>query len=185
MPSRRIPAVLFAVLSLLVSCSKKEAGPDIPGLVRALKDERGSVRGPAQIELTFAGEPAAGPVADLLRDPEPRIRLAAAQTLWSLGSKAKAAVPPLTTALEDTSPEVRANAAMALEAIGPASRPAVPALTARLRDSDWNVRQHAVKALGAIGPEAKEAVPALVRASKDDFTHSAATEALQKIQGPQ
>jgi HEAT repeat protein len=182
MRTHLLSAALVVIVSVPIACTKKDTGPDIPGLVHGLRDER--ERPHAQTELILAGEPAAVPVAELLRDPEPRIRLAAAQTLWSLGANAKDAVPQLTAALEDTSPEVRANVAMALELVGPEAGPAVTALTSRLRDVDWNVRQHAAKALGAIGPAAKGAIPALVRASNDDYTRSAATEALQKIQGP-
>lgn len=175
-------AALLVTVCVPVACRKKDTGPDIPALVSSLRNERDRAR--AQTDLILLGEPAAEPVAVLLRDPEPRVRLAAAQTLWSLGANAKGAVPALTASLEDSSPEVRANVAMALELVGVDARPAVSALTSRLRDTDWNVRQHAAKALGAIGPAAKEAIPALIRASNDDYTRSAATEALQKIQGP-
>ena len=57
----------------------------------------------------------------------------------------------------------------------------MPALVKCLRDVDWNVRQHAAMALGGIGPGAKSAVPALQHAAQDEFTRSAATEAMQKI----
>jgi HEAT repeat protein len=169
------------VSSQLVSCSKKDSAADISNMIRGLKDERPDVRGPAQIGLISTGAPAALPVAELLNDPEPRIRLSAAQTLWSLGANARAATPQIIAALGDSSPGVRANAAMALELIGPDAVSAVPALVKCLHDVDWNVRQHAAMALGGIGPGAKSAVPALQRAAQDEFTRSAATEAMQKI----
>jgi HEAT repeat protein len=180
---QRVSVCAMLFLSLLGACKKKDTGPNIPGLIQALKSENSEVRGPAQVALISLGEPAAAPVAELLRDPEDRIRLSAAQTLWGLGAQARSAVPQLTLALGDSMPEVRANAAMALEAIGPAASTAVSALAERLGDKDWNVRQHAARALGAMGPAAKSAVPALNRAARDDFTRSAASEALRKIQG--
>ena len=87
----------------------------------------------------------------------------AANTLWGMGARGRAAVPDLAAALADPDPDLRVASAMALENMGPAAAPAVPALAKALGDREPGVRQAAVKALGAIGPEARAALPALIR----------------------
>jgi HEAT repeat protein len=185
MRKHRVRVLSIGCLLLgLAACGRREEKPDIPKLISELKSPREEVRGRAGVALAAVGEPAAVPLTELLRDPDPRVRLLGAQTLWTLGPRAKAVVPQITEALKDESVPVRMNATMALEAIGFPAASATPALIALLRDPDWSVRQHAAQALGAIGPDAKSAVPALTRAARDDFTRDAATKALQKIQGP-
>jgi HEAT repeat protein len=174
----------MAVTLGLASCAKTEKPPDILALVGDLRDPHPEVRTRAMLEILRVGEPAALAVAALLDDPAPRTRVTAAQTLWSLGPKAKPAVPRLAAALHDPLVEVRAAVATLCEALGPAAAPVVPALAGALRDEDWNVRQHAAIALGNIGPAAAAAVPALEEAAKDDFLRGAASEAMRKIQRP-
>ena len=100
MRSRWVRGLSIGCLLLsLVACGPREEKPDIPKLLNELKSTRDDVRGRAGVALAVAGEPAAVPLTELLRDPDPRVRLLGAQTLWTLGARAKAVVPQLAEAL--------------------------------------------------------------------------------------
>jgi HEAT repeat protein len=94
-------------------------------------------------------------------------RMAAAQALGSIASKAPAAVPtvvvPLGKMLKDDSAHVRRNASESLSLVGPNVKDAVPALGDALKDGDAIVRKNAMKALLNAGPEAVAALPALIK----------------------
>jgi HEAT repeat protein len=178
---RRLINVL-ALASAAAACGRWSSSPDIPALVAKLRNTNPSVRGPANVELIRLGEPAALPVSELLKDPDPKIRHLAALTLASMGAKARPAVAPLIAALDDSSDDVRIAAATALQPIGREAAAGVPALIRLLRDSNGTVRREAARALGEIGAPAASAVPALVQASKNDYMQDAADEAVRKIQ---
>ncbi len=100
-----------------------------------------------------------------LRDPEERVRAAAAKALGQGGSTA--AVPSMIEWLADADPKTRAVAAEALGDIGGAD--ATAALTRSLGDIDAGVRQRAVKALGTIGKKGNPSVViALIPRLEDD-----------------
>ncbi len=80
-------------------------------------------------QLVEMGEPAVPALIEALKDPEARVRNAAASALWSLGPKARSAVPTLAAALADSDDGVRLGAVMALESVGPDAAAAVPALS--------------------------------------------------------
>jgi HEAT repeat protein len=119
----------------------------------------------------------------MLRTGEPAERLAAANILWAMGARGRAAVPELAAALDDTDPGLQLAAAMALENVGPGAEGAVPALVRALGDRrDRRVRQAAAKALGAIGPAARAALPALTRELRRE-SWPEAEEAVRRIRG--
>ena len=178
---RRTAAVLIAFVVASAGC-RKSPEARIAEFVQKLRSPDSEVSGSAARELINIGEPAVPAVATLLSDPDPRVRRAAASTLWGLGTRMGAAVPRLAETLRDPDAEVRLSAAMALESAGPHAAPAVPALTQALTDADANVRLWSCKALGAVGPAARSAIPALIAASKVDFLRGSAEEALRKIQ---
>ena len=62
--------------------------------------------------------PIVNPVAQILTDPHPSSRRAAAQVLNQLGTAASGAAPALIDALNDKDPEVRQQSAEALAKIG-------------------------------------------------------------------
>jgi HEAT repeat protein len=175
-------AFVLLVLAATVDCRRGRQNPDFPSLLQALRSPEPNVRGPAAYELIAIGEPAAEPVAALLKDPDARVRHMAAMTLQNMGAKARPAVLQLTEALADTSPEVRTTAAIALRAFGSAAAPAVPALTKALKDRESVVRLEAARALGEIGQAAEPAVPVLLEVGKLDFMREAADDAVRKIQ---
>lgn len=182
----RTPALsLLAALllaGLLPACRAKEAPPDPAQLVVELRSPDAEKSGRARLLLITLGEPAVGPLAELLRSGTPAERIVAANTLWGMGARAAAAVGDLAAALADPDPGLRVAAAMALENMGVAAEPAVPALAAALSDRDARVRQAAVKALGAIGPPARAALPTLTRALRRGAWPEA-EEAVRRIRG--
>jgi cyclophilin family peptidyl-prolyl cis-trans isomerase/HEAT repeat protein len=119
----------------------------------------------------------------LLRDPEGRVRRAAALAAGRVGLSE--AAPPLVTTLDDADPEVREAAAFALGLIG--DRVAVSRLTSALADPDGRVQGRAAGALarmgaadaaGAIGAMvgAKVAAGALARVADDDLDYPLAPD---------
>ena len=102
--------------------------------------------------------------------------------VYALAQIGAQAVPALITALKDRDTEVRRSAASALGQIGP---PIVPALIIALKDQEAVVRSSAASVLGQIGPEAKEAVSELIAAliDRQADVRRAAASALGQI-GP-
>ncbi len=177
----RTAAVLIAFAVAASAGCRKSPEARIAEFVEKLRSTDAEVSGSAARELINIGEPAVPAVATLLGDPDPRVRRAAASTLWGLGTRMGAAVPRLAETLRDPDAEVRLSVAMALESAGPQATPAVAALTHALTDADPNVRLWSCKALGAVGPAARSAIPALIAASKVEFLRGSAEEALRKI----
>jgi hypothetical protein len=165
-PVLSLLAVLLAAV-LLPGCRAKEKAPTPDELIADLRSPDAEKSGRARLLLITMGEPVVGALAELLRSGTPAERIAAANTLWGMGSRAAAAAGDLATALADPDPALRAAAAMALENMGPAAEPAVPALG---------------KALGAIGPPAKAALPTLTRALRRGAWPEA-EEAVRRIRG--
>lgn len=177
----RPAAGLLLALCVLGGCRPRE--DKVADLVADLRSTNPTVSDEAVRQFVLMGEPATPTLIPMLRDPEPRIRGAAASALWGLGPAKRAAVPALAEALGDADDGVRLKVAMALESTGPAAAPAVPALARAVRDRDGNVRLWAAKALTRIGPAAREALPALEQASRIDSTRPAAEEAIRAITG--
>lgn len=78
--------------------------------------------------LARIGVPAVPSVTVMLSDPNPEIRMRAANILAQIGSDGRSAVPELIKRLRDDDPAVRKAAANALGQMGPAAADAVPAL---------------------------------------------------------
>ena len=177
-----VPLLAVALAIALPSCRKKETPPDPNRLLAQLGSPDREKSGQARLELIRLGEPAVPALAGLLRSGTPAEKIAAANTLWGMGVRARAAAPDLAATLDDPDPDLRVAAAMALENMGPAAEPAVPSLAKAVRDRDTRVRQAAVKALGAIGPAAKAALPTLTRALRRG-SWPEAEEAVRRIRG--
>ena len=101
------------------------------------------------------------------------------QTIESLASLGKTAVPALIDALQNQAPAVRNGAAIALGKIGKDATAAVPALKKTLDDKDFQVRSSAMQALGFIDRQA--VVPFLVEelSSEKAWERYSATHALR------
>ena len=95
-------------------------------------------------------------VVEMLRDPDPRVRREAAQTLSVIGSKASS-IEPLKRNLKDYHSEVRYNALKALARLAPEEE--TDLFISALGDYDPRIRRFAVVALGNLKSE--KAVPYL------------------------
>jgi HEAT repeat protein len=103
-----------------------------------------------------------------LKDPDPRVRQLAAETLGK--QSAESAVPSLAQSLKDVDKGVREAAAKALEQIG---TKAILELVGMLGDEDESVRLGSIKVLWRLPADAsefrsKEALAALTAALKDE-----------------
>ena len=110
-------------------------------------------------------------LVEMLRNPKPRVRCRAAESLGSIvqsepspGAIAST-VPVLRAALLDEDHDVRCQAARALAKIGPPSAPAIPLFVEWLGDEDEDIRDAASLALTWMN---SVAVPALVKALQDE-----------------
>lgn len=120
-----------------------------------------------------------------LKDPDLAVRLAALETLETLGTNASSVVPQVTQqSLRDDNRFVRWAAARFLSKVGPpfTSKP-VAGLASLMSDSDLDVRMASARTLADYGSIASAAVPALTAAasSGDAEVREAAIHALQGI----
>ena len=144
------------------------AADALPDLEVAAGDEDGGVRAQA---VRAIGE-VAPPGADrtLLRglgDPDPRVRVAAAEGLGKRGDASEGAAGALLALLEDANDQVKFQVLRALPKIAGPTPEVVDGLCRRLLedDSPW-VRETAAQVLGPLGPAAAAAGGALLRAAQ-------------------
>jgi HEAT repeat protein len=143
----------------------------IPILVSALHDSRAEVREAALSALLkspFGEEVQPSTLAEMMADPDARLRVMAIQSLSHLirttmardskeGIKLRGEmVVKFRAALKDTDPEVRTSAANALAALGIEAKDALPELNPLLKDLDPLVREAAARAVIAIDPGINE-----------------------------
>ena len=101
----------------------------------------------------------------LLRDPDVRIRRAAAEVLEELEEKNLAIMPALVSSLSDPDRFVRWTAAKAAGTLPPdQAEPVIGPLARMLADPELNLRVAAAASLEAMGKYAKPALPALGQA---------------------
>jgi HEAT repeat protein len=134
----------------------------IPALIAALKDPEPRVTMAAVYVLGELGLRAAPYLIRSLKDADTTVRWRAASALGKIGTKVKEVIPALITALMDLEPEVRSRAADALAEIG---AEAAPALAVFLKEADAIERMVALHALEKIGPLATG--PELTRVLKE------------------
>jgi hypothetical protein len=182
--TRSLLVALAVAAAWPMACKRAPNVQDqVKGFIAQLQDAKPEANQKAAAELMKIGQPAAGPVAELLLSEDPSLRSRAASVIWGMGAKGAVAAPNLATLLSDPQADVRVAAAMALENMGREARVAVPELIKALDDPEGQVRMWAIRALGKIGPEAKSAVPALHRLSKKQASMEILVrEALQEIQ---
>lgn len=130
---------------------------DLPVLVKALKDEKASIRRLATVYLGMIENPSVLPyLYEALKDKTVTVRRTAGDCLSDIGNPD--AIGPMTEALKDSNKLVRWRAAMFLYEVGVES--ALPALKAAEDDPEFEVKMQIKLAIERIegGEEAKGSV---------------------------
>lgn len=157
----------------------KLGGVALPGLIRALKDPKPSVRQLAAEALGSIGSrDAVAPLIELVTTDQSGARPEAIEALGKIGDPA--AVAPILAVMRTGSVAVRKRAVVALAGF---REPRVQeALTGALTDANEEVRQFAASGLGEIGDE--RTIPKLERLADNDASsdvRSAAVQAIERI----
>jgi HEAT repeat protein/protein involved in polysaccharide export with SLBB domain len=138
----------------------------VPTVIEAFKDQdfyiRHSAIGSAYYGIDTHSRLLVPALTQALLDPEPGIKILAANQLRQMRHNARSAVPALVAALKDENPEVRFYFLQVLQDIGPKTQEVLPALIVALKDKEEGMRRQALQYLQALGPEARDAVPALI-----------------------
>ena len=152
---------------------------NVPGLIRALRDEDVNVRRNAADLLSCVDDSTQDVVFALLaafhNEDEP-VRLNAA---YALATGGKAPIPALMAVLREESEAAWARNLSrndytnpsqldSIFALAVAGESAVPGLIEGLNDANWWVRAAATTSLGCMGQPAHAAVPVLIKALKDE-----------------
>lgn len=186
---------LPSVVSILVKIGPKAKVP----LIQALKDRNSTVRINAAKALAYCAPNEPETVNELLKtinDPDKNVAVAAWKALFSLKSKAEAAIPvmivkiekvdtwksfafrllkeigkasidPLLRLLDTQSGRLQASSiGQCLKKIGPDSKSALPTLTKMLRSQKIETSVAASNVLGMLGSLAREALPSLEKVAK-------------------
>jgi HEAT repeat protein len=192
MPEARLDAEVPSTQVALPPTGPQAVIPVVPMPVDAPRALLVSVNRPVAYEQPKAAEDPLGEslrktldtVKKGLSDPDTRARLAAIDTLESLGDEAAPALPDLVRALSDKDRFVRWSAARTVGRLAPIQPSvAVPKLADLAADPDIDVRLAAFAALERYGPAAKDAVTHLGNAAiqGDPEARIAAMKALQAI----
>jgi HEAT repeat protein len=120
---------------------------------------------------------------EALKDPDPGIRMTAAQALKDSGREGKTAIPVLIEMMQNTDELCRIDAAWALWRIDHRAEVVLPVLLEALQDKGADIRHCAVAVLEEMGAEAKPAVPILTESLKDqeESVRKRFIQALRKI----
>lgn len=120
-----------------------------------------------------------------LTDERPLVRREAANAISLMGPEAKSAIPALTAALkEEENPRVIQELITALAEIGPAAAPAISAIAPYLNSGNVDLRLVATYAMARFGKVAKAEVPQLektLNSSNNNMENAVTLWALTKI----
>ncbi len=153
----------------------------IDGLLVSLTNLNGDVRRESAVALGKTGDKrAVDGLVVALKDQEYSVRKSATEALGIIGGENT--VNALIIALQNPDPNMRSDAVQALGNIRDAR--AVDALITALKDQDYIVRWQAAGALGKIGDaRVVDALVAIIHDDQSEKVRSAATGALEKIEG--
>src|SRR6266404_2328323 len=120
--------LLLGLALVLAGCAKKDPlfkGKTADQWHQAVQDPDLQVRREAVNALGALKDASAVPdLITALKDKDDQVRAKAAESLWSIGPKAKEAIPALTVALKDRKADVRLSAAGALGEMAPEAQTA-------------------------------------------------------------
>jgi HEAT repeat protein len=125
-------------------------------------------------------------ISSLRKDKDPKVRSAAASSLYSVGrhTARNVCIPALIDALRDQDLKVRCSVLDYLHALDPKPSQVLLALIDGLKHEDLDFRVMIVEYIGSLGAEASGARPALEEAlkdSKDESFRNAILAALSKL----
>jgi HEAT repeat protein len=150
-----------------------DAGEALPLLLTLSKsaDPDGVAAGQAVQRIRKVPRSTAPALIKLLKDPEPPLRLKAAEVLCELEEGDKECLAALQELVKWRDSKVRQQAARLLHRYGSAAKDAVPALIEIIRtDTDPQTRQAALGVLGVVDPTArKAAIPALIEVVRNYY----------------
>lgn len=128
------------------------------------------------------GKGAEAVVSELFKDPEPQVRVAAAQSLYEFGASS-AMLGDLRKLLKDMVPQVRYEAAKCLPNLGKHAAKAIPQMIKNLEAATIpQERAMYLWAFGRLGDVATSAVPAILKAAiLDPQSSEYGTNALRKM----
>ena len=144
----------------------------VPGVHEALHDTaHADVREfAARVLGTFGaarGQSAVDALTEVLTDPSPGVRTAAAEGLGRIGAGATSAVPALVSLSRNPDVRSRTAAVNALGSVPGLPEASIPALQQALGDTEPTVRAAAASSLGRFRAQAAPAAGELVRLLKD------------------
>jgi HEAT repeat protein len=117
----------------------------------------------AALAVARYGDAAVPTLIEVLKQDDPRRRIAASLTICAMGPPAKEVLPALIEALRVSDLDTRRPALMnALLCLSVEAKPAMPLMLEFLDDADFHTQYWACRVFGAIGPEAQVAVPKLL-----------------------
>lgn len=180
-PSTSLPAVVRHEAARALGRVATTAPPELMELL-AQDDEATAAY--ASIALGRIGAPAAQPVAERLRETDPKVRRRALSALYAMGPKAGGAVPALVQSLSDPDEEFRKSVLATLSALGPSAESAMPTLVSKLGGSpSARELQATTRAIGDIGRPREKAVAALIGcvSTGDPVTRDIACDVLGKL----
>ena len=178
-PDRCVPALAEGLTDpespeVSISCANalraygKQSESAIPALIIAADSPNtrlklAAVRALAAVHSTQSDGVALQKLRGLLIETNAAIRIEAIESLGTMGSAARDAVPDLLALVHgDDNEIVRFVAEQGLGSIVESAETVVPSLCEALKDPSSSVRMEAVNALGKFGPAARSAVPALI-----------------------
>ena len=111
----------IAVIAVLPFMHLSPVYADVQSMVKQLASPKQIERWAVEVELWSVDSSAVTDVLPMLKDPDPKIRIAAAEALWHLRNRD--AIDPLKEALSDTDPKVTARIKEILRNFDPPHQP--------------------------------------------------------------
>ena len=158
----------------------KTGASAVPILLGGLRHPAGPID-PIADALGQIGRPAVDPLTQAAKDPEPRVRRAAALALGQIRPVAKGTLQTLAVGLQDPDRDVRAAFLTAIGSLGPRAGEAVPAVRNLLRDESPAIRAQAIDVLSQAAPRDERLLGDLIAALKNDVDPRVVRQAIETI----